>query len=51
MRITDGVMQVEFPNQHSEQKQEALQRLCEKLNECKRIDIGLSIQKLVFSVR
>ncbi len=51
VRITDGVMQVEFPNQHSEQKQEALQRLCEKLNECKRIDIGLSIQNLVFSVR
>ena len=51
MRITDGVMHVEFPNKHSEQKQEALQRLCEKLNECKRIDIGLSIQKLVFSVR
>lgn len=51
VRITDGLMHVEFPNQHSEQKQEALQRLCEKLNECKRIDIGLSIQKLVFSVR
>jgi hypothetical protein len=51
VRITDGVMHVEFPNQHSQRKQEALQRLCEKLNECERINIGLSIQKLVFSVR
>ncbi len=51
VRITDGVMHVEFPNQHSEHKQEALQRLCEKLNECERIDIGLSIEKLFFSVR
>jgi hypothetical protein len=51
VRISGGVMYVEFPNQHSKQKQGALERLCEDLNECERIDIGLSIQKLVFSVR
>ena len=51
VRILDGVMYVEFPNQHSKQKQESLERLCEELNKCERIDIGLSIQKLVFSVR
>ena len=47
----DGVMYVEFPNQHSRQKQQALEQLCEELNKCESIDIGLSINKLVFSVR
>jgi hypothetical protein len=51
VRISDGVMHVEFPNQHSKQRQESLERLCEELNSCERIDIGLSFQKLVFSVR
>ena len=51
VRINDGVMFIEFPNQHSKQKQEALERLCEKLNRCDRIEIGLSVHKLVFSVR
>jgi len=51
VRTSDGVMYVEFPDQHSRQKQEALQRLCEELNERGTIDIGLSIRKLVFSVR
>jgi hypothetical protein len=51
VRMTDGVMHVEFPDQHSQQKQQALQQLCEKLNECERIDMGLSIKRLVFSVR
>ena len=51
VRITDGVMFVEFPNQHSKQKQEALERLCEELNRCDRIEIGLSVHRLVFSVR
>jgi len=48
---SDGVMYVEFPNQHSTQKQQALEQLCEELNKCESIDIGLSINKLVFSVR
>ena len=51
VRTTDGVMHVEFPNQHSQQRQQALQGLCEKLNEFERIDMGLSIKRLVFSVR
>ena len=51
VRTSDGVMYVEFPDQHSRQKQQALQRLCEELNERGTIDIGLSIHKLVFSVR
>jgi hypothetical protein len=49
--VSDAVMYVEFPNQHSKQKQGSLERLCEELNRCEGIDIGLSIQKLVFSVR
>ena len=51
VRTSEGVMYVEFPDQHSRQKQQALQRLCEELNERGTIDIGLSIHKLVFSVR
>lgn len=51
VRTSDGVMYVEFPDQHSTQKQQALQRLCEELNERGTIDIGLKIHKLVFSVR
>jgi hypothetical protein len=51
VRTSDGVMYVEFPDQHSRQKQQALQRLCEELNEHGTIDIGLSIHKLIFSVR
>ena len=51
VRTSDGVMYVEFPDQHSRQKKQALQRLCEELNERGTIDIGLSIRKLVFSVR
>src|SRR4030042_507974 len=35
---------------HIGQQQQALQRLCEELNERGTIDIGLSIHKLVFSV-
>ncbi len=46
------VMYVEFPNNHSKVKQEALQRLCEELNKHGSLDnIGLSFKKLVFSVR
>ena len=48
---SDGVTYVEFPNQHSTQKQQALEQLCEELNKCESIDIGLNIKKLVFSVR
>jgi len=50
VRTSDGVTYVQFPNQHSPQKQQALQRLCEELNRCDEIDIGLRIHKLVFSV-
>jgi len=51
VRTSDGVMYVEFPNQHSTPKQQALGRLCEELNQCGEIDIGLRIHKIVFSVR
>ena len=51
VRISKDVMYVEFPNQHSEQKQEALEHLCEELNRCDSIDIGLNSKKLFFSVR
>jgi hypothetical protein len=51
VRSCEGVTYVEFPNQHSGQKQQALQLLCEELNKRGSIDIGLSIRRLVFSVR
>jgi len=51
VRTSDGVMYVELPEQHSSQKQQALRRLCEELNKRGTINIGLSIRKLVFSVR
>jgi hypothetical protein len=52
VRRDRDVMYVEFPNNHSKVKQEALQRLCEELNKHGSLDnIGLSFKKLVFSVR
>ena len=52
VRRDRDVMYVEFPNNHSKVKQEALQRLCEELNKHGSLDnIGLSFRKLVFSVR
>ena len=52
VRWDKEVMYVEFPNSHSKVKQEALQRLCEELNNHASLDnVGLSFKKLVFSVR
>jgi len=52
VRRDEEVMYVEFPNQHSEVKQEAIENLCEELNKHGRLDnVGLSFKKLVFSVR
>jgi len=52
VRRDRDVMYVEFPNNHSKVKQEALERLCEELNKHRSLDnIGLSFKKLVFSVR
>ena len=52
VRRHEEVMYVEFPNQHSKVKQEALKHLCEELNKHESLDnVGLSFKKLVFSVR
>jgi hypothetical protein len=52
VRRDKEVLYVEFPNSHSKVKQEALQRLCEELNNHGSLDnVGLSFKKLVFSVR
>jgi hypothetical protein len=51
VRISEGVMRVEFPPQHSKQNHEALRHLCEELNKEGGIDIGLRIRKLIFAVR
>ena len=42
---------IEFPMQHSIKKKEIMLHLCAELNKCKSLNLGLSVSRLVFSVR
>ncbi len=45
------VLHVSFPPQRSKKSARALEQLCSALNEYDNIDLGLSFQSMVFSVR
>jgi hypothetical protein len=51
VRRKDDTLYISFPEQHSEKKEEALLKLCEELNKCKSIDLGLSYNRVIFGVR
>ena len=51
VRRKDDTLYISFPEQHSEKKEEVLLKLCEELNKCKSIDLGLSYNRAIFGVR
>ena len=51
VRRKDETLHIDFPEQHSGKKEEVLQELCEELNKCKSIDLGLCYKRAIFSVR
>jgi len=51
VRRKDDILYISFPEQHSEKKEEVLLKLCEELNKCKSIDLGLSYNRAIFGVR
>jgi len=44
-------MHVDFPQQHSKSRQEALEQVCADLNGCRELDVGPKAKKVIFSVR
>jgi len=44
-------MHVDFPQQHSKIRQEALEQMCAELNGCRELDVGPKAKKVIFRVR
>ena len=51
VRKSGEVLYVTFPPQRSKKAAKALEQLCATLNEYNHIDLGLSMTRLIFSVR